>query len=121
MRNRYSSLDPRYYLPLKYVESLYPLFCCDQEYDPDMPPELAAAAGMHDSAENVDATRADGGLGDLAKASARVRPPLVCSASFLFHFHVPYSCAQWLSPFFLSANRQSHTSRNWLWRALTLC
>ncbi|KMT03566.1 hypothetical protein BVRB_8g192420 [Beta vulgaris subsp. vulgaris] len=48
----------------------------EQEYDPDMPPELAAAAGMHDSAENVDATRADGGLGDLAKASARVRPPL---------------------------------------------
>lgn len=49
----------------------------EQEFDPDMPPELAAAAGIHDSsAENVDTAKLDGGLGDLAKGSARVRPPL---------------------------------------------
>uniref|UniRef100_A0A803NB41 Pre-mRNA polyadenylation factor Fip1 domain-containing protein n=1 Tax=Chenopodium quinoa TaxID=63459 RepID=A0A803NB41_CHEQI len=48
----------------------------EQEYDPDMPPELAAAAGIHDSAENVDMVKVDGGQGDLAKGSARVRPAL---------------------------------------------
>ncbi|XP_021731360.1 FIP1[V]-like protein [Chenopodium quinoa] len=48
----------------------------EQEYDPDMPPELVAAAGIHDSAENVDTVKVDGGQGDLAKGSARVRPPL---------------------------------------------
>ncbi|KAL2929912.1 FIP1[V]-like protein [Bienertia sinuspersici] len=48
----------------------------EQEYDPDMPPELAAAAGHHDaSAENVDAAKVDGGTGDMAKGSARLRPP----------------------------------------------
>lgn len=51
-----------------------------------MPPELAAAAGIHDSAENVDTVKVDGVLGDLAKGSARVRPPLVCSAIFPFQF-----------------------------------
>ncbi|RVW96190.1 FIP1[V]-like protein [Vitis vinifera] len=49
----------------------------EQEYDPDLPPELAAAVGIHDvSAENGNLGRADVGPSDLAKASARVRPPI---------------------------------------------
>ena len=52
-----------------------------QEYDPDLPPELAAAVGIHDvSAENGNLGRADVGPSDLAKASARVRPPIVCTS-----------------------------------------
>ncbi|KAJ9688982.1 hypothetical protein PVL29_014572 [Vitis rotundifolia] len=49
----------------------------EQEYDPDLPPELAAAVGIHDaSAENANLGKADVGPSDLAKASARVRPPI---------------------------------------------
>ena len=53
-----------------------------QEYDPDLPPELAAAVGIHDvSGENANFGKANVGPSDLAKASARVRPPLVCISS----------------------------------------
>ncbi|KAH9608082.1 hypothetical protein KSS87_016523 [Heliosperma pusillum] len=49
----------------------------EQEYDPDLPPELAAAAAMNDSpAENGDISKADGGLGDPTKAAACARPML---------------------------------------------
>ncbi|KAK9274595.1 hypothetical protein L1049_021844 [Liquidambar formosana] len=49
----------------------------EQEYDPDLPPELAAAAGINDaSAENSNLGKTDVGQSDLAKGSARVRPPI---------------------------------------------
>ncbi|KAL0013552.1 hypothetical protein SO802_000621 [Lithocarpus litseifolius] len=49
----------------------------EQEYDPDLPPELAAATGVHDVlAENVNSGKLDVGQSDLAKGSARVRPPI---------------------------------------------
>lgn len=47
-----------------------------QEYDPDLPPELAAATGMLDApAENA---KSDVGRNDLTKGPTRIRPPLVC-------------------------------------------
>lgn len=52
-----------------------------QEYDPDLPPELAAATGMHDvAAENANSLKSDVGHSDIMKGSGtgRVRPPLVC-------------------------------------------
>ncbi|XP_059635492.1 FIP1[V]-like protein [Cornus florida] len=49
----------------------------EQEYDPDLPPELAAAAGFHDvPSENVNLGRTDAGQSDLAKGSVHVRPSL---------------------------------------------
>ncbi|KAG6673474.1 hypothetical protein I3842_16G114100 [Carya illinoinensis] len=49
----------------------------EQEYDPDLPPELVAATGVHDvSAENANLGKLDVGQSDLAKGSARVRPPI---------------------------------------------
>ncbi|CAL5341143.1 unnamed protein product [Camellia sinensis] len=49
----------------------------EQEYDPDLPPELAAAAGINDiSPENGNLGKMDAGQSDIAKGSARVRPPL---------------------------------------------
>ncbi|EEF38837.1 ATP binding protein, putative [Ricinus communis] len=49
----------------------------EQEYDPDLPPELAAAAGMHDvPAENSNLGKSDVGQSDLTKGPARMRPPL---------------------------------------------
>ncbi|CAO2822517.1 unnamed protein product [Amaranthus hypochondriacus] len=49
----------------------------EQEYDPDMPPELAAAAGIHAStAEYVETAKPDVEIGNLDKGSARVLPPL---------------------------------------------
>ncbi|CAL5402116.1 unnamed protein product [Camellia sinensis] len=49
----------------------------EQEYDPDLPPELAAAAGINDiSSENGNLRKMDAGQSDIAKGSARVRPPL---------------------------------------------
>lgn len=56
-----------------------------QEYDPDLPPELAAATGVHDVlAENANSGKLDVGQSDLAKGSARVRPPIVRTAVMLF-------------------------------------
>ncbi|CAK9168548.1 unnamed protein product [Ilex paraguariensis] len=49
----------------------------EQEFDPDLPPELAAAAGIHDVAsENANLGKTDTGQSDFAKGSARMRPPL---------------------------------------------
>ncbi|KAM3747175.1 hypothetical protein ACB098_05G016500 [Castanea mollissima] len=50
----------------------------EQEYDLDLPPELAAATGVQDVlAENANSGKLDVGQSDLAKGSARVRPPIV--------------------------------------------
>ncbi|XP_074281246.1 FIP1[V]-like protein isoform X2 [Silene latifolia] len=47
----------------------------EQEYDPDLPPELAAATAMNDSsADNAEINKVECGLGDPAKAAARARP-----------------------------------------------
>ncbi|PKI52322.1 FIP1[V]-like protein isoform X1 [Punica granatum] len=47
----------------------------EQEFDPDMPPELAAATGIHDVAENANAAKSGAGQIE-TKLPARVRPPL---------------------------------------------
>ncbi|KAK7304795.1 hypothetical protein VNO77_42684 [Canavalia gladiata] len=48
----------------------------EQEYDPDLPPELAAATGLHDV--SVENAKSDVGQSDVMKGSGtgRVRPPL---------------------------------------------
>ncbi|KAJ9141121.1 hypothetical protein P3X46_031696 [Hevea brasiliensis] len=50
----------------------------EQEYDPDLPPELAAAAaGIHEMpADNSNIGKSDVGQSDLMKGPPRVRPPL---------------------------------------------
>ncbi|XP_020205237.1 FIP1[V]-like protein isoform X2 [Cajanus cajan] len=51
----------------------------EQEYDPDLPPELAAATGIHDvPVENANSLKSDIGQSDVMKGSGtgRVRPPL---------------------------------------------
>ncbi|XP_057515025.1 FIP1[V]-like protein [Actinidia eriantha] len=49
----------------------------EKEYDPDLPPELAAAAGMHDiSSENANHGKMDTGQSNIGKGPAYVRPPL---------------------------------------------
>ncbi|GMH20593.1 hypothetical protein Nepgr_022434 [Nepenthes gracilis] len=48
----------------------------EQDYDPELPPELAAAVGHDRSAIIANAANADAGQSDLAKGTARVRPPL---------------------------------------------
>ncbi|XXG51900.1 hypothetical protein AAC387_Pa03g0363 [Persea americana] len=52
----------------------------EQDYDPDLPPELAAAAGLHDvSVENSHLGKTDSGLMDLAgqgRGATRTRPQL---------------------------------------------
>ncbi|XP_058206968.1 FIP1[V]-like protein [Rhododendron vialii] len=49
----------------------------EQEYDPDLPPELAAAAAIHDiSCGNANLVKMDSGQSDVSKGSTRVRPPL---------------------------------------------
>ncbi|KAJ8562208.1 hypothetical protein K7X08_011499 [Anisodus acutangulus] len=48
----------------------------EQEYDPDLPPELAAAAGIQDlPSENMNG-KTDGTSNDLARGSIRMRPLL---------------------------------------------
>lgn len=53
-----------------------------QDYDPDLPPELAAAAGLHDVAvENSHLGKTDSGQTDLTgqgRGAIRTRPQLVC-------------------------------------------
>lgn len=50
-----------------------------QEYDPDLPPELAAATGILDvPADNTNLGKPDIGQSDLTKGPARMRPPIVC-------------------------------------------
>ncbi|XP_065849365.1 FIP1[V]-like protein isoform X2 [Euphorbia lathyris] len=49
----------------------------EQDYDPDLPPELAAATGLHDiTADNSNLAKSDVGQSDLTKGAARLRPPL---------------------------------------------
>lgn len=52
----------------------------EQDYDPDLPPELAAAAGLHDvGVENANLGKTDGGQADLAaqgRGTIRTRPQL---------------------------------------------
>ncbi|XP_061365832.1 FIP1[V]-like protein [Gastrolobium bilobum] len=49
----------------------------EQEYDPDLPPELAAATGIHDvPVENANSMKSDVGQSDVMKGSGRLRPPL---------------------------------------------
>ncbi|KAF7806513.1 FIP1[V]-like protein isoform X1 [Senna tora] len=49
----------------------------EQEYDPDLPPELAAATGVHDvRMENANSVKSDVGQSDVGKGVGRVRPPL---------------------------------------------
>ncbi|CAI9098869.1 OLC1v1035595C2 [Oldenlandia corymbosa var. corymbosa] len=48
----------------------------EQEYDPDLPPELAAAVVQDNLADGVKFGKSDPGLDDLARGTARVRPPL---------------------------------------------
>ena len=56
-----------------------------QEYDPDLPPELAAATGIHDTSnENAVFLKVQGEVGESAKVSERVRPPLVYFTLLLF-------------------------------------
>ncbi|EXB82160.1 hypothetical protein L484_005444 [Morus notabilis] len=49
----------------------------EQEYDPDLPPELAAATGIQEvPSENANSIKPEVAQGDIQKGSARVRPPL---------------------------------------------
>ncbi|KAK6136435.1 hypothetical protein DH2020_029823 [Rehmannia glutinosa] len=49
----------------------------EQDYDPDLPPELAAAVGIQDiQSQNANPGKADAGPTDLARGSERGRPPL---------------------------------------------
>ncbi|KAB2618803.1 trichohyalin-like [Pyrus ussuriensis x Pyrus communis] len=49
----------------------------EQEYDPDLPPELAAATGIHElPPENANPGKSDVVQSDLVKGTARLRPPI---------------------------------------------
>ncbi|XVF35535.1 hypothetical protein REPUB_Repub18cG0154100 [Reevesia pubescens] len=48
----------------------------EQDYDPDLPPELAAATGQEVPADAANLGRLDGGQHDMTKGTARARPPL---------------------------------------------
>lgn len=49
----------------------------EQEYDPDLPPELAAAAGIQETpSESLKLGKTDAVQNDLGRVPARVRPPL---------------------------------------------
>ncbi|KAK7411601.1 hypothetical protein VNO78_03036 [Psophocarpus tetragonolobus] len=50
----------------------------EQEYDPDLPPELAAASGIDVPVENANSLKSDLGQSDVMKGpgTGRVRPPL---------------------------------------------
>ncbi|XP_022932653.1 FIP1[V]-like protein [Cucurbita moschata] len=48
----------------------------EQGYDPDLPPELAAAAGIHDISNGHTLGKSEALQNDLGKGAARLRPPL---------------------------------------------
>lgn len=52
-------------------------FFPSQGYDPDLPPELAAAAGIHDIPSEHNLGKSDALQNDIGKGAARMRPPLV--------------------------------------------
>ena len=63
-----------------FISDLFFLLYYVQEYDPDLPPELAAAAGIQDTpSESLKVGKPDAVQNDLGRVHARVRPPLVCS------------------------------------------
>lgn len=58
-----------------------------QDYDPDMPPELVAAAGIHDTpADNMNLEKSEVGHSDVSLASLRARPQFVCTYNLLRFF-----------------------------------
>ncbi|KAG6739870.1 hypothetical protein POTOM_057488 [Populus tomentosa] len=58
----------------------------EQEFDPDLPPELAAATGFRDaSADNSNAGKSDNAQNDWTKGSARFRAQIVS-----FDFYSPF-------------------------------
>ncbi len=60
-----------------------------QDYDPDLPPELAAATGQDVPTDAVNLGKSDGGQHDLPKGAARVRPPIVCfRCQFYYSIHI---------------------------------
>ncbi|XP_039003457.1 FIP1[V]-like protein [Hibiscus syriacus] len=48
----------------------------EQDYDPDLPPELAAATGQEIPADAANFAKSNGGQNDLTKGTALMRPPL---------------------------------------------
>lgn len=61
-----------------------------QNYDPDMPPELAAATGIHNiSANKTNLGKAEIVHTDVAKGSMGARPQLVFSMFQLAFFMTP--------------------------------
>ncbi|KAK7388350.1 hypothetical protein VNO78_23165 [Psophocarpus tetragonolobus] len=49
----------------------------EQDYDPDLPPELAAASGIHAvPVNNANSVKSDVGQNDLIKGSGPMRPPI---------------------------------------------
>ncbi|KAL4318387.1 hypothetical protein GQ457_18G002760 [Hibiscus cannabinus] len=48
----------------------------EQDYDPDLPPELAAATGQEIPADAANFAKSNGGRNDLTKGTACMRPPL---------------------------------------------
>nr|XP_027185983.1 FIP1[V]-like protein isoform X2 [Cicer arietinum] len=49
----------------------------EHEYDPDLPPELAAATGLHDTpVENANSLKSNVGQSDVMKGSGHGRPPI---------------------------------------------
>lgn len=76
------SFNPLYVDKETSGEVFHLLLVSFQEYDPDLPPELAAAAGIHDiPSGNANLSKMDAGQSDASKASTRARPPLVCGRS----------------------------------------
>ncbi|KAK6944113.1 hypothetical protein RJ641_025215 [Dillenia turbinata] len=62
------------------------MLCCfpHLDYDPEMPPELAAATGIHDvQGDNGNIGKQEAGQSDLAEGPAHVRPPFICT---IFHY-----------------------------------
>jgi len=50
-----------------------------QDYDPDLPPELAAASGIHDiPVNNANYLKSDVGQNVIIKGSGPMRPTIVC-------------------------------------------
>ncbi|KAK6944375.1 Pre-mRNA polyadenylation factor Fip1 domain [Dillenia turbinata] len=61
----------------------------EQDYDPEMPPELAAATGIHDvQGDNGNIGKQEVGQSDLAKGPARVRLPLVHAFFLLVYLQI---------------------------------
>ncbi|ESW26899.1 hypothetical protein PHAVU_003G157600 [Phaseolus vulgaris] len=48
----------------------------EQDYDPDLPPELAAASGRHVPVNNANYVKSDVGQNDIIKGSGPMRPPI---------------------------------------------